>query len=351
VTAPIICVEQLSKTYRVPARPPGLRAALASLLHRTVQEVPAVRAVSFAVAPGEVVGFIGPNGAGKTTTLKMLTGLLQPSGGTVQVAGFTPAARPPEYLRRIALVMGNKSQLLWDIPPLDTFRVLGEIYGVRPAARQAAVDELVALLGLEGLLQTPVRNLSLGERMKCELVASLLHRPQVLFLDEPTLGLDVSAQRRLRSFIGEYNRRTGATILLTSHYMTDVVELCPRVILIQEGKLLYDGALGDLSARLAPFKLLRLTLDGAHPGSSDPGSSDPGDSIFASPAWVHLRARLPAGADLLHAEHGSMTLRVPRAATAAITASLLNTLPVVDLAVEDPPIEAVIDRIYAGGAL
>jgi ABC-2 type transport system ATP-binding protein len=366
VTAPIICVEQLSKTYRVPARPPGLRAALASLLHRTVQEVPAVRGVSFAVAPGEVVGFIGPNGAGKTTTLKMLTGLLQPSAGTVQVAGFTPGARRPEYLRRIALVMGNKSQLLWDIPPLDTFRVLGEIYGVPPAVRQAAVDELVALLGLEGLLQTSVRNLSLGERMKCELVASLLHRPQVLFLDEPTLGLDVSAQRRLRSFIGEYNRRTGATILLTSHYMADVVELCPRVILIQEGRLLYDGALGELSARLAPFKLLRLTLDGAHPGSSalrgsdprgwdpgslDLGSPDPGDSALGRPAGAHLPAGLPAGADLLHAEHGSMTLRVPRAATAAITASLLNTLPVVDLAVEDPPIEAVIDQIYAGGAL
>jgi ABC-2 type transport system ATP-binding protein len=329
MTAPIIVVDRLSKTYRVPARPPGLAAALGSLLHRTYREVPAVQAVSFTVAPGEVVGFIGPNGAGKTTTLKMLTGLLQPSGGTALVGGFVPGERREEYLRRIALVMGNKSQMLWDIPPLDTFHVLGEIYRVPPAERKATVDELVALLGLEGLLATPVRNLSLGERMKCELVASLLHRPQVLFLDEPTLGLDVSAQRRLREFIAEYNRRTHATILLTSHSMADVVELCGRVILIQEGKLLYDGALAELSTRLAPFKLLRLTLAGD----------------------AHVNGALPPGAAVLSAENGSVTLRIPRERTAAMTASLLNALPVVDLAVEDPPIEAVIDQIYKGGAL
>jgi ABC-2 type transport system ATP-binding protein len=179
------------------------------------------------------------------------------------------------------------------------------------------------------ILAKPVRNLSLGERMKCELVASLLHRPQVLFLDEPTLGLDVSSQRRLREFIGQYNRRTGATIILTSHYMADVVELCPRVLLIQEGKLLYDGALAALSTRLAPFKLLRLTLEGC----------------------VHLNGSLPSGAEVLEQENGSVTLRIARERTAAVTAGLLNTLPVVDLAVEDPPIEAVIDQIYKGGAL
>jgi ABC-2 type transport system ATP-binding protein len=329
MTAPIIVVDRLSKTYRVPERPPGLAAALRSLLRRTYREVHAVQSVSFTVAPGEVVGFIGPNGAGKTTTLKMLTGLLQPSGGTALVGGSVPGERREEYLRRIAMVMGNKSQMLWDIPALDTFHVLGEIYRVPPAERKATVDELVALLGLEDLLATPVRNLSLGERMKCELVASLLHRPQVLFLDEPTLGLDVSAQRRLREFIGEYNRRTHATILLTSHYMADVVELCSRVILIQEGKLLYDGALAELSTRLAPFKLLRLTLAGD----------------------VHLNGALPPGAAILSEENGSVTLRIGRERTAAITASLLNTLPVVDLAVEDPPIEAVIDQIYKGGAL
>jgi ABC-2 type transport system ATP-binding protein len=325
----VVTVEQLSKTYRVPERSPGLVASLAGLLQRTYRDVPAVQAVSFAIAPGEVVGFIGPNGAGKTTTLKMLTGLLQPSGGTARVADFVPWERRPEYLRRIAMVMGNKSQMLWDIPPLDTFHVLGEIYSVPPAELKVTLDELVELLGMQNLLATPVRNLSLGERMKCELVASLLHRPQVLFLDEPTLGLDVSSQRRLREFIGQYNRRTGATIILTSHYMADVVELCPRVLLIQEGKLLYDGALAALSTRLAPFKLLRLTLEGG----------------------VHLNGSLPIGAEVLEQENGSVTLRIARARTAAITAGLLNTLPVVDLAVEDPPIEAVIDQIYKGGVL
>jgi ABC-2 type transport system ATP-binding protein len=325
----VVTVEQLSKTYRAPERSPGLVASLASLLQRTYRDVPAVQAVSFAIAPGEVVGFIGPNVAGKTTTLKMLTGLLQPSGGTAQVAGYVPWERRPEYLRRIAMVMGNKSQMLWDIPPLDTFHVLGEIYSVPPPELKVTLDELVELLGMQNLLATPVRNLSLGERMKCELVASLLHRPQVLFLDEPTLGLDVSSQRRLREFIGQYNRRTGATIILTSHYMADVVELCPRVLLIQEGKLLYDGALAALSTRLAPFKLLRLTLAGD----------------------AQLNGSLPPGADVLEQENGSVTLRIARERTAAVTAGLLNSLPVVDLAVEDPPIEAVIDQIYKGGAL
>ena len=259
---PLIAVENLSKTYRVSERAPGLAAALASFVHRTYRDAPAVQGVTFQVGRGEIVGLIGPNGAGKTTTLKMLTGLLRPSGGAARVAGFTPGERQPAYLRRISMVLGNKSQMQWDIPPLDTFAVLGEIYGVPPADRQRTVEELAALLQLEPLLKTPVRNLSLGERMKCELVAALLHRPQVLFLDEPTLGLDVSSQRRLREFIGDYNRRTGATIILTSHYMADVTELCPRVLLIQEGRLLYDGALAQLSERLAPFRLLRLTLSG-----------------------------------------------------------------------------------------
>jgi ABC-2 type transport system ATP-binding protein len=342
---PIISVEHLSKTYRVSERPPGLAASLRSFVRRTYRDAPAVVDVSFSVAPGEVVGFIGPNGAGKTTTLKMLAGLLHPSGGTARVAGFLPWERRPEYLRRISMVMGNKTQMQWDIPPLDSFFVLGEIYGVPAAERQATVDELAALLGLEPLLKTPVRNLSLGERMKCELVAALLHRPQVLFLDEPTLGLDVSSQRRLREFIAEYNRRTGAAIILTSHYMADVSELCARVLLIQEGRLLYDGPLAGLSARLAPFKLVRLTLAG---GASLDGSA-PGNGAAS------LNGALPPDVDIIGEEQGtdssSLTLRIPRERTAAVTGSLLGTLPVVDLAVEDPPIEAVIDQIYKGGAL
>ncbi len=340
MSEPVILVENLSKTYRVSERPPGLGAALASFARRTYRDVPAVQGVSFAVAPGEIVGFLGPNGAGKTTTLKMLAGLLRPSGGLAAVAGFRPAERRPDYLRRISMVMGNKTQMGWDLPPLDTFRVLGEIYGVPPAERERTVGELAALLGLEALLKTPVRNLSLGERMKCELVAALLHRPQVLFLDEPTLGLDVSSQRRLREFIGEYNRRTGATILLTSHYMADVAELCPRVILIQEGKLLYDGGLAQLSARLAPFKLRRLTLENG-PQASPPAPP----ALPALPPDVHIVSQEDGSGAT------SWTLRIPRERTAAVTAGLLGSLPVVDLAVEDPPIEAVIDQIYQGGAL
>jgi ABC-2 type transport system ATP-binding protein len=317
-----------------------------------------VQGVSFTVAPGEIVGLIGPNGAGKTTLLKMLTGLLRPSGGAATVAGFTPCERRADYLRRISMVMGNKSQMGWDLPPLDTFRVLGEIYGVSPAERQATVDELAALLQLEPLLKTPVRNLSLGERMKCELVAALLHRPDVLFLDEPTLGLDVSSQRRLREFIGAYNRRTGATILLTSHYMADVSELCPRVVLIQAGKLLYDGGLAALGERLAPFKLLRLTLAGdaaPQPGLQDAAGATSQPATGTGRLLEVTLALLPPDAEIISQEQGagtaSLTLRIGRERTAAVTASLLNTLPVVDLAVEDPPIEAVIDQVYAGGAL
>ena len=324
---PQITVRNLSKTYRVPERAPGLRAALGSLTRRTYRTVEAVRDVSFSVAPGEVVGFIGPNGAGKTTTLKMLAGLLHPSRGEAQVAGHTPWARQPAYLRQISMVLGNKSQMMWDIPALDTFRVLGEIYHVPPAALNQTIDELADLLAITDLLNKPIRNLSLGERMKCELVAALLHQPAVLFLDEPTLGLDVTTQRRLRGFIADYNRRHGATIILTSHYMADVLELCPRVLLIHHGTLCYDGPLQALSAKLAPFKLLRLSLAS---GNGMPPT-------------------LPPEAHVISHEGGQLTLRVARADTPRITARLLDSLPVADLAVEDPPLEAVIDRIYQEG--
>ncbi|MBN1121018.1 MAG: ATP-binding cassette domain-containing protein [Anaerolineae bacterium] len=322
-----IIVQDLTKTYRVPEREPGLKASIRSLYHKTYREVPAVKAISFRIEAGERVGFIGPNGAGKTTTLKMLAGLLHPSGGEALVAGFTPWQRKPDYLRQIAMVLGNKSQLMWDIPAHDTFRVLAEIYHVPASQFDATLGELVDLLDLGDLLSRPVRNLSLGERMKCELAASLIHHPAVLFLDEPTLGLDVSMQRRLRKFIAEYNRRHNATVILTSHYMADVVELCPRVILIHHGELLYDGPLAGLSEKLAPFKLIRLAL------------REPIDG------------NLPEGIHIVSQENGSLTLRVERRDTAAITAQLLRTLPVIDLSVEDPPIETVIDQIYQEGAI
>lgn len=323
-----LIVRQLTKTYQVPEREAGLAAALKGLVRRTYRQVEAVRDVSFTIAAGEMVGFIGPNGAGKTTTLKMLAGLLHPTAGQVEVLGHVPWQRRPAYLRQISMVLGNKSQMLWDIPPLDTFRVLGEIYRVPAAEFKQTLAELVELLDMAQLLARPVRNLSLGERMKCELVAGLLHRPAVMFLDEPTLGLDVSMQARLRSFLAEYNRRRGVTVILTSHYMADVAALCPRVILIHRGALLYDGDLAGLSRRLAPFKLIRLSL-GA-------GCDEP------PPA-------LPPGAELLGSEEGRLLVRVSRAEAPALTAHLLNILPVADLAVEDPPLEVVIDQIYREG--
>jgi ABC-2 type transport system ATP-binding protein len=328
---PQIVVRNLSKTYRVPEREAGLVASLKSLARRTYRDVEAVRGISFTVKAGEMVGFIGPNGAGKTTTLKMLSGLLRPTAGEARVLGSTPWERRVAYLQRISMVLGNKSQMLWDIPPLDTFAVLGQIYRVPPARYQRTLDELVELLDMRDLLNKPVRNLSLGERMKCELVAGLLHRPEVLFLDEPTLGLDVSMQGRLRRFLSEYNQRSGVTAILTSHYMADVVALCPRVILIHRGHLLYDGELQGLAQRLAPFKLIRMALRHDH-------GTDSGD------------VELPPGVDIVERDNGRLTLRVGRSEAPALTAHLLNTLPVADLAVEDPPIEAVIDQIYQEGA-
>ena len=330
MTEPRIRVRGLSKTYHVPERESGLVASLKSLVRRTYRDVEAVRDISFTVEAGEMVGFIGPNGAGKTTTLKMLSGLLHPTGGEAHVLGFVPWERKPEYLQQISMVLGNKSQMMWDIPPLDSFLVLGEIYHVAPGDLKHTLDELVELLEMQDLLTKPVRNLSLGERMKCELVAGLLHRPRVLFLDEPTLGLDISMQSRLRRFLAEYNRRSGVTAILTSHYMADVVALCPRVILIHRGQLLYDGELNGLAQRLAPFKLIRISLRDGSAGHDEDIS-------------------LPQGVELVERENGRLTLRVSRAKAPSITAHLLNTLPVADLSVEDPPIEAVIDQIYQGG--
>ena len=325
--APMIQVENLSKTYRVPTRPPGFVAALRSLVKRAYEDIDAVCDVNFVIKPGEVVGFIGPNGAGKTTTLKMLAGLLHPSAGRATVAGFIPWERRPPFLQQISMVLGNKSQMIWDIPALDTYQVLGEIYHIPAGVFQKTLDELVALLEMEELLNKPVRNLSLGERMKCELAAGLIHRPSILFLDEPTLGLDVSMQNRLRRFIADYNRQNGATIILTSHYMADVTALCERVLLIHHGRLRYDGGLAALAKRLTPFKLIRVTLEGEN---------------GAAPVEIGL----PEGAELLERDGNRLTLRVGRSAAPELTARLLAALPVNDLSVEDPPIEAVIDQVY-----
>lgn len=323
-------VKQLYKTYRVPQREAGLKASLKSLFKPGYEEVPAVKPLQFSIQAGEMVALIGPNGAGKTTTLKMLTGLLYPSGGEARVFGFVPWERKAAFLRSISMVLGNKSQMLWDIPPLDTFHVLAEIYAVPPAEAKERINELVDLLEMVDILKKPVRNLSLGERMKCELVASLLHRPKVLFLDEPTLGLDINIQNKLRQFILEYNQRTQATVLLTSHYMADIERLCSRVLLIHHGELLYDGELSGLNRKIDPVKRLRVTLSHVN------GFPDP-------------RGWLPPQAEILSHDQQTLQIRVPQPQAAACTAALLQHLPVADLVVEDPPLEAVIDRIYREG--
>jgi ABC-2 type transport system ATP-binding protein len=329
---PIIQVQRLTKVYRVPERAPGLGASVRSLFKPTYQDVPAVTDISFVVDHGEMIGLIGPNGAGKTTTLKMLSGLLYPTSGEAHVAGFTPWQRQPDYLRRISMVMGNRSALNWDIPPLDSFQVLAQIYRVPPDQYHQTLDELIATLDMDALLKKPVRNLSLGERMKCELVAGLLYQPDILFLDEPTLGLDVAMQRRLRVFLKTYNQKHTVTVILTSHYMADVTALCPRVMLIHHGSLIYDGALHALAAKLAPFKLVKLQF------------STRVENFEGFMAQYPQVEQLPP-------ENGLRILRVPREDVALVTAGLLQGLPVADLAVEDPPIEAVIDQVYEEGVL
>ena len=322
-----IFVDQLEKKYLVPVRAPGLKAAVSSLVDKKFEEIPAVRKIRFSVEEGETVALIGPNGAGKTTTLKMLSGLLYPSSGQARVLGCVPWDRSPQFLKSIAMVMGNKSQLMWDIPAMDTFKVLAEIFRVPPKEAAQTIEELGSLLALDELLDRPVRNLSLGERMKCELVAALLHCPKVLYLDEPTLGLDISIQRKLRAFIAEYNVRFGATILLTSHYMADVVELCERVILLHHGEIIYDGPLASLGEKLAPYKLIRMTL--RYPLSNG----------------------LPGNVHVVSQEKNALVLRVLRRDTAAVTAKLLTSQQVEDLSVEEPPLEAVIDQIYQEGTV
>ncbi len=319
---PVVHVAELTKVFAVPEREAGLRAAARALVRRRHRDVRAVDAISFEIGSGEVVGFLGPNGAGKTTTLKMLSGLLYPSSGEARVLGFVPSKREREFLRRITLVMGNRNQLQWDLPALDSFELNRAIYQLRRPDFLETRDELIELLEVEDLIRKPVRNLSLGERMKVEIVGSLLHRPQVLFLDEPTIGLDVTMQKRIRSFVAEYNRRHGAAVLLTSHYMADVVALCRRVVVIHHGRILFDGELADLGDRFAAYKTIEVALgDGAAP--------------------------LDGYGEVLERDGDRTKLRVPKAETPRVAARLLTELQVLDLTIEDPPIEDVIELVFA----
>ena len=318
----IITVSGLSKYFQVPVREAGLKASTKSLFHRTYRTVKAVDQISFEIGRGEVVGFLGPNGAGKTTTLKMLSGLLHPTGGQGQVLGFEPARREADYLRQITLVMGNRNQLSWDLPAVDSFELMRAIYDIPRPQFKRVRDEFIEMLELIDLVNKPVRNLSLGERMKMEIVGSLLHTPKVLFLDEPTIGLDVTMQRRIRTFIEEYNRRYSATVLLTSHYMADVEALCKRVIVINRGKLLFDGDLSQLVERFSPLKTITVTL------------SKP----VANPSQY---------GEVIEQSGSQVKFRVPKASTSAATARILADLPVDDLTVEDPPIEDVIEKAFS----
>ena len=301
-------VHKLIKEYRVHERQAGARSALASLFRRSYRAARAVDELSFSIEAGERVGFLGPNGAGKTTTLKVLAGLLHPTSGTVRVGGRDPRRRDDAFLRQITLVMGQKQQLLWDLPPVDTFDMNRAIYDLDRVQYEGTVRELTELLELGDLIQRPTRQLSLGERMKCELVAALLHRPKVLFLDEPTIGLDVSMQATLRTFVRQYNERYQATVLLTSHYMDDVTALCPRVIVIDKGRLTYDGDLQALVKRVRPHKRVVVrTVEGTEESRT-----------------------------------------VPQGALNEEIARLLSSGRVADLTVEDPPLEEVMQDLFAG---
>jgi ABC-2 type transport system ATP-binding protein len=323
---PAIHIFDLKKVYTVVERDAGMCAALRSLVHRHREEILAVNGISFDLAPGEIVGFLGPNGAGKTTTLKMLSGLLHPTAGEMSVLGYRPWKREKAFLRQITLVMGQRNQLVWDIPAIDSFELNRAIYRIPAADYHRIVGELTEMLDLGPLLRKPVRNLSLGERMKCEIAAALLHRPQMVFLDEPTIGLDVTMQRRIRTFIAEYNRRYSATVLLTSHYMADVEALCRRVIVIHHGRLLFDGDLSDLVERFTAHKTIAVRLE-------------------------DFQADLSSYGEVVSRMDGLVTLRVPKSETARVTGRLLADLPVIDLTVEDPPIEEVIEQVFAQEAV
>jgi ABC-2 type transport system ATP-binding protein len=327
----VIELRNLSKHYRVHSRAPGLGSALRSLVRRRYDTVRAVDGISFSVGEGERVGFLGPNGAGKTTTLKMLSGLLHPTAGEVEVAGHVPRRREPEFLKAITLVMGQKQQLIWDLPPAETFAMNRAIYDVPKARFEETVAELSELLELGDLVRKPTRQLSLGERMKCELAAALLHRPRVLFLDEPTIGLDVSMQATVRSFVRSYNERFGATVLLTSHYMEDVVQLCPRVVVIDRGRLIYDGDLRALALKIRPDKRIVARFAGATP----------------APAAAALA---PFG-QVIAIEPGRATLQVGAEEVSSAVARLLAAFTISDLTVEDPPLEEVLSELFRASRL
>lgn len=320
---PIIKVQNLQRSFRIYQKQPGILGSLKSVVHRKYYDSKAVDDISFSIEKGELVGFIGPNGAGKTTTLKCLSGLLYPSSGSVSVIGHNPFDRKPEFLRQISLVMGQKNQLWWDLPAMESFSLNKEIYQVPDKEYKNRIAELIELMDVQDIINVQVRKLSLGQRMKCELIAALIHNPKVLFLDEPTIGLDVVMQQKLRNFIREYNKKSKTTIILTSHYMKDVQELCERVIIIDHGKILYDGKLQDIVRSHATHKKISITLK---------------NKVDAK--------KLAILATIKHYDFPHVLLSVPIADSNRIAARLLEDYPVIDINIEDTDIEDIIRDFF-----
>jgi ABC-2 type transport system ATP-binding protein len=321
-----ISVQNLTKIYPVALKDPGFKGTIAHFFKRTYREIKAVQNVSFEIAAGEIVGFLGANGAGKTTTLKMLTGLIHPSSGRVTVGGQIPYKRHPKFLKDITLVMGQKQQLIWDLPALDSLKINAAVYGISDRAAKTRIGELTEMLSLQGKLTQPVRKLSLGERMKAELLASLLHEPRVLFLDEPTLGLDVNAQVAVRNFLRDYNQRYNATILLTSHYMADITALCDRVLTIHKGELIYDGSLDGLVERFSPRREIKVEFAIAYP-----------------------KEKLQHYADVHHSDGMSVKFLVFQESLTTTVSKILADLEVIDLSIGDPPIDEIIGQVFQAG--
>jgi len=321
----MIEVENLTRIFRTYKKQPGFWGGVKGLFRREFEETAAAKDISFSIKEGEFVGFLGPNGAGKTTTLKMLSGLIFPTSGQARVAGFDPSRRDNAYRRLFALVLGQKNQLWWDLPAIESFLLLRHIYGLPAAQYQETLDELVDLLAVRHKLNVMVRELSLGERMKMELIAALLHRPRVLFLDEPTIGLDVVSQKAVRSFLRDYNRKHRVTILLTSHYMADIKELCERVIVIHKGTKIYDGALARLESGSGSRKkiITFLPADGSFPES-----------------WQSRHG------ETARDQEGKFTLRVPSEKVVAVSQEVLTTGPVADITIEDVPLEDIIAELF-----
>ncbi|MDB6023520.1 MAG: ybhF 3 [Pedosphaera sp.] len=324
----IIQVKGLTKAFRTYKKQPGFRGAMKGLFHRKYERTLAVKDVSFSVEPGELVGFLGPNGAGKTTTLKMLAGLLYPTSGSATVLGYVPWERHDGYRRQFALLLGQKNQLWWDLPARESLELNARIYGLARESFERTVAEMTELLAVKDKLNVMVRELSLGERMKMELIAALLHQPRVLFLDEPTIGLDVVSQKTVREFLREYNSRQKTTILLTSHYMADIQELCRRVIIIDHGAIYFDGSLAEIIDRFADFKLITIQCDAA--------------AATATPA-----VNLARYGEVVEQIAGSIKLKVKRDRVIPVCKALLDELPVTDIDIQEVPIEDVIRQIFA----